>query len=124
MYGSRFFVRRFPEPLPVLSCDGVGDTAEGARLCVEPCGGPEKEFCALLGLLPGAGPVRGCCVDGGFGEGLELTVVPPGGVVALPAEEDAIVVGGLAVYCWYEEAWLDVEYCCWCWYLLPPVMHT
>lgn len=81
----------------MLSCDGVGDTAEGARLCVEPCGGPEKEFCALLGLLPGAGPVGSCCVDGGFGEGLEVTVVPPGGVVAFPAEEDAIVVGGLTV---------------------------
>lgn len=120
MYGRRFFVNRLPEPLPVLSCDGVGETAEGARLCG--AGPPEKELCALFGLLPGGGPAEGCDVGGGFGEGL-LVTGPPDGVVALPADEDAIVVGGFAVYWWCDD-WLDVEYCCWCWYLFPPVMHT
>lgn len=103
MYGKRFFVRRLPEPLPVLSCDGVGETAEGARLCDDIGGNPEKEFCALLGLLPEPDPPEGCAACG-FGEGLPLIgpLAPPpapDGVVVFPAEVVAIVVGVLAAYC-------------------------
>lgn len=124
MYGRRFFVRRLPEPLPVLSCDGVGETADGARFCDDTGGNPEKEFCALFGLLPEPEPAE-ACVAWGFGEGLLVMgppPPPPGGVVALPVEVGAVVVWGLAAYC--RDDWLEMEYCCWCWYLLPPVMHT
>lgn len=92
LYGSRFFVRRLPEPLPVLSCDGVGDTAEGARLCVV-VGIPEKELCALLGLLL---PCAALVVGGGPGEGLPVccrSAFEPGGVIAI--DPDTVVVGGL-----------------------------